>query len=134
MKNLMCSVVLTVLLSGLAGGSLDAAEKWPGVDEAVVKRIAREQGRAERPPLIPSAEGDLQLFMFLLAGAVGGLLYGGFPGFLRARTGAHEVISTIMLNNIAILFVRWLVTSQDPVVLRDPNSSVPRTRPVASTG
>jgi simple sugar transport system permease protein len=49
------------------------------------------------------------------------------------KTGAHEVISTIMLNNIAILFVRWVVNSQDPVVLRDPTQSVPRTEPVADS-
>jgi ABC-type cobalt transport system substrate-binding protein len=56
--------------------SLSAAEKWPGVDEAVVNRIAREHGRDEHPSLIPTAEGDLQLFMFLMAGTVGGFVAG----------------------------------------------------------
>jgi simple sugar transport system permease protein len=37
------------------------------------------------------------------------------------------VITTIMLNNIAVLIVRWLVTSQDPLILRDTTASVPRT-------
>ncbi|NTV65012.1 MAG: ABC transporter permease, partial [Oscillochloris sp.] len=37
----------------------------------------------------------------LAAGAVGGALWGGLPGFLKARTGAHEVITTIMLNYVA---------------------------------
>jgi general nucleoside transport system permease protein len=46
---------------------------------------------------------------------------------LKAKTGAHEVIVTIMLNNIAILIVRWLVNSQDPVILRDEGASVART-------
>lgn len=77
--------------------------------------------------------GILAIPCVLLAGWVGGLGYGAFPGWLRARTGAHEVISTIMLNNIAILFVRWLVNSQDPVVLRDTKSSVPQTEAVASS-
>jgi ABC-type uncharacterized transport system permease subunit len=63
----------------------------------------------------------------MLAGIVGGGLYGFIPGVLKARTGAHEVIVTIMLNNIAILFVRWMVGSRDPVVLRDMSASVPRT-------
>jgi simple sugar transport system permease protein len=34
---------------------------------------------------------------------------GFIPGFLRARTGAHEVITTIMLNYIAVLFVQFLL-------------------------
>ena len=38
----------------------------------------------------------------LLAGAATGALYGAIPGALKARTGAHEVITTIMLNFIAI--------------------------------
>jgi len=82
---------------------------------------------------VGASPGIIAIPFVLFAGLVGGMLYGGFPGWLRARTGAHEVISTIMLNNIAILFVRWLVNSQDPVVLRDPDSSVPRTRPVAAS-
>jgi general nucleoside transport system permease protein len=71
--------------------------------------------------------GILLIPIVLLAGIVGGGLYGFIPGALKARTGAHEVIVTIMLNNIAILFVRWMVSSQDPVILRDMSASVPRT-------
>jgi ABC-type cobalt transport system substrate-binding protein len=69
-------LVLLVLSAALMGGSASAAEKWPGIDEAVVNKIAREQGRPERPSLIPAAEGDLQLFMFLVAGVVGGFVAG----------------------------------------------------------
>lgn len=65
-----------LLLGGLAVGDASAGEKWPGVDDAVVNRIAREHGREERPSLILAAEGDLQLFMFLMAGAVGGFVGG----------------------------------------------------------
>jgi len=65
-----------LLLGGLAVGDASAGEKWLGVDDAVVNRIAREHGREERPSLIPAAEGDLQLFMFLMAGAVGGFAAG----------------------------------------------------------
>ncbi|MDQ2648032.1 MAG: ABC transporter permease [Actinomycetota bacterium] len=66
----------------------------------------------------------------ILAGALGGGLWGGIPGVLKARTGAHEVIVTIMLNSIAVLYVRWLVSSSDPLILRDTGASVPRTAPV----
>ncbi len=37
----------------------------------------------------------------LAIGILGGALYGFIPGYLKAKTGAHEVIVTIMLNNIA---------------------------------
>ena len=67
------------------------------------------------------------MIIVLAAGVVGGGLYGAIPGALKARTGAHEVITTIMLNSIAILYVRWMVGSQDPVILRDMSASVPRT-------
>jgi len=71
--------------------------------------------------------GVVAVPVLLLAGIVAGGLWGGIPGALKARTGAHEVIVTIMLNAIALLYVRWLVSSQDPLILRDPGASVPRT-------
>jgi simple sugar transport system permease protein len=71
--------------------------------------------------------GPIAIPIIIAAGAIGGGIWGGIPGVLKARTGAHEVIVTIMLNNIAVLYVRWLVNSQDPLLLRDPGASVPRT-------
>lgn len=71
--------------------------------------------------------GAVAIPLLLLAGIVAGGVWGGIPGALKARTGAHEVIVTIMLNAIALLYVRWLVSSQDPVILRDPGATVPRT-------
>jgi hypothetical protein len=65
-----------VLLGVLGSGPLHAGEKWPGVDEAVVNRIAQEHGREARAPLINTGEGDLQLFAFLMAGALGGFVAG----------------------------------------------------------
>ncbi len=77
MINLFRVVLVCALFTcSVAVGALYAADKWPGVDEAVVNRIAREHGREDRPPLIPTAEGDLQLFMFLMAGTVGGFIAG----------------------------------------------------------
>ena len=69
----------------------------------------------------------------LLAGTLGGALYGLIPGVLKVRTGAHEVITTIMLNNIALLVVRWLVNSSDPRILRDPDASVARGSTISDT-
>jgi simple sugar transport system permease protein len=71
--------------------------------------------------------GPILVPIMLLSGVLGGGIWGAIPGFLKARTGAHEVIVTIMLNNISILFIRWMVGSRDPVILRDMTASVPRT-------
>ena len=48
----------------------------------------------------------LHLLLVLVAGIVGGALWGGLVGLLKARTGAHEVILTIMFNYIALYFLR----------------------------
>ena len=45
----------------------------------------------------------------LLAGALGGALWGFIPGWLKATTGAHEVINTIMMNYIAFRLSEWLL-------------------------
>jgi simple sugar transport system permease protein len=44
-----------------------------------------------------------------LGGAAAAALWGAIPGYLRARTGAHEVINTIMMNYIAFRLTDWLV-------------------------
>jgi simple sugar transport system permease protein len=79
------------------------------------------------------APAIIAVLAVLLAGVIGGGLYGAVPGFLKARLGAHEVITTIMLNAIAVLYVRWMVSSSDPLILRDPAASVPRTRPLPAS-
>ena len=59
----------------------------------------------------------LHLVVALVAGLAGGALWGFIPGILKARTGAHEVITTIMLNYTAGLFLTWLILQkgvQDP--------------------
>jgi ABC-type cobalt transport system substrate-binding protein len=53
-----------------------SSEKWTGVDESVVQKIAKEQGREVREPLINTDQGDLLLFAFLTAGAIGGFAAG----------------------------------------------------------
>lgn len=44
-----------------------------------------------------------------LGGALAAALWGAIPGYLRAKTGAHEVINTIMMNYIAFRLADWLV-------------------------
>lgn len=45
----------------------------------------------------------------ILAGMVAGALYGAIPGALKAYTGAHEVVTTIMLNYIAEQTVSYVI-------------------------
>jgi len=54
----------------------EKAAAWAGVDETVVEKTAREAGRPPREPLINTDHGDLLLFCFLLAGAIGGFILG----------------------------------------------------------
>ncbi|MFF2395226.1 ABC transporter permease [Nocardia sp. NPDC058114] len=53
----------------------------------------------------------LHVPLALLAGALAGGLLGTIPGVLKAKTGAHEVISSIMLNNIATYFLLWALST-----------------------
>jgi simple sugar transport system permease protein len=52
----------------------------------------------------------------VLVGATGGALYGMIPGALKAFTGAHEVVSTIMLNSLAAFVIVGLVNDVFKIV------------------
>lgn len=52
----------------------------------------------------------LHILIALAAGTIGGGLWGFIPGILKARTGAHEVIVTIMLNSVASKLLEWSVS------------------------
>jgi len=69
----------------------------------------------------------LHVLVALLGAALGGGLLGGLVGALKARTGAHEVIVTIMLNYIALSFLTWLI--KQPGV-HDPNRTDAISKPV----
>jgi ABC-type uncharacterized transport system permease subunit len=51
----------------------------------------------------------LLLPMVLLGGMVGGSVWAGIAGVLKATVGAHEVVTTIMLNYVAQWFLRYLI-------------------------
>jgi len=59
--------------------------------------------RVELPPVI-------HFVVAIVAAIVGAALVGAFVGFLKARTGANEVITTIMLNYIIVSFFNFLLT------------------------
>lgn len=65
----------------------------------------------------------VSLPLALLAGMVGGLVWGFIPGALKAFTGAHEVVTTIMLNYVALAVIAWAISGP----LRGANVTFART-------
>ena len=53
----------------------------------------------------------IAIILVMIFGLIGGALWAFIPGFLKARVGASEVITTIMLNFIAAQFVFFLVSN-----------------------
>lgn len=51
----------------------------------------------------------VHLPLVIIAGFIGGAVWGFIPGFLKARTGAHEVIVTIMLNYTAYRLIEFIL-------------------------
>ncbi|KKK05358.1 ABC transporter permease [Micromonospora sp. HK10] len=72
----------------------------------------------------------VHLLVALIAGALGGALWGFIPGILKARTGAHEVINTIMLNYVAVYFLSWIIIQSG---VQNPNRSDAISKPVESS-
>jgi ABC-type uncharacterized transport system permease subunit len=72
----------------------------------------------------------VHLPLAILAGFLGGAVWGFIPGFLRARTGAHEVIITIMLNQVALRLLDYLLRGD---VFRRPGRTDPISKPVEDT-
>lgn len=73
----------------------------------------------------------VHMLVALLGGVVGGALWAGIAGVLKARTGAHEVILTIMLNYVAFYLVSWMLRT--PGLLQAPGSSNPKTPAMKET-
>ncbi|MDO8338331.1 MAG: ABC transporter permease [Microcella sp.] len=70
----------------------------------------------------------IHLVVALVVGIIGGALWGGIVGLLKARTGAHEVIVTIMLNYIAFYLVSFLLRT--PGALQAPGQNNPKSGPM----
>ena len=68
----------------------------------------------------------LHLLLVLAGGFVGGALWGGIAGFLKARFDANEIIITIMMNYLGILLVSFLVNGP----LKDTSGLVPQPQTV----
>jgi ABC-type uncharacterized transport system permease subunit len=66
----------------------------------------------------------IHLIAAVLAGIIGASLLGALVGVLKARTGAHEVIVTIMLNYVAFYLLLFLLRT--PGALQAPGSTNPK--------
>jgi len=72
------------------------------------------------------------ILLCVVAATVAGALWAGIAGFLKATVGAHEVISTIMLNWIAIWVAEWLFGDGGPLQ-NSSNPSVPVSNDIADS-
>ena len=81
--------------------------------------IALGLGDLPRPILLP---------LVLVAGMVGGGIWGAIPGALKAYLGVNEILSTIMLNIVAVQFVTYLLRGPliDPE--QDAAGRIPQTK------
>lgn len=73
----------------------------------------------------------VHLIVALIAGLAAGAIWAGIAGLLKARTGAHEVIVTIMLNYVALYLVMWMLNT--PGLLQAPGSNNPTTPAMRET-
>ena len=70
----------------------------------------------------------LHMLVAMAAGIAAGALWAGIAGLLKATTGAHEVIVTIMLNYVAFYLLSYLLAT--PGLLQAPGSANPKTPPM----
>lgn len=76
----------------------------------------------------PEGPALLVVPLGFLAGAAGGAVWGGIPGFLKARFNVNEILSTVMMNQIAVQGMNFLLLGPliDPVQL-ERASRIPQT-------
>ena len=72
--------------------------------------------------------GPLQLILGVLVGMAAAALWAGIAGLLKARTGAHEVIVTIMLNYVGFYLLFYALSSQS--LLQAPGTVNPKSLPM----
>ncbi|HYI66758.1 MAG TPA: ABC transporter permease [Candidatus Limnocylindrales bacterium] len=85
-------------------------------------------GSAAVGAAVAQTPGFVAIPVAILAGALLGAAWGFIPGALKAWTGAHEVVTTIMLNFIAGAIIGYLITGP----LEAPGFSFSRTGPLGS--
>lgn len=76
---------------------------------------------------LPAAPGFIVVPLALVVGALGGAFWGGLAGWLKARFNVNEILSTVMMNVIAVQLMNFLL--RGPLI--DPNqmsaAAIPQT-------
>jgi len=77
---------------------------------------------------LPDWPGWIVIMFAMIAGFIGGAIWGGIPGVLKARFNVNEILSTIMMNQIAVQAMNFLLIGPliDPVQL-ERASRIPQT-------
>jgi len=73
--------------------------------------------------------GFLALIIGLVVGLLVGAMWASIAALLKTTRGVHEVITTIMLNNIALGIIWWMVTPGGPAAYKN-TSQIPMTGPI----
>lgn len=73
----------------------------------------------------------LHIPLCIIAGFIGGGLWGLLAGWLKVRFGASEIITTVMLNTIAIYFIEFMVT--DPARMMEPGGVSGQSSPLPAS-
>jgi ABC-type uncharacterized transport system permease subunit len=76
------------------------------------------------PPIV-------HMLLAIGAAVVTGTIWGLIPAYLRAYRGVNEVVTTIMMNYVAIYFVSWMV--HEPQPMAEPGSFFPMSKSIAPT-
>lgn len=76
----------------------------------------------------PSLPGWLMIVAAMIAGMIGGSVWGGIPGVLKAYFNVNEILSTVMMNAIAVQLMNFFLTGSmmDPAQA-DVASQIPQT-------
>jgi ABC-type uncharacterized transport system permease subunit len=73
----------------------------------------------------------IHMVVAIIGGMIGGALWAGLVGLLKARTGANEVITTIMLNYVGFYLISYLLRT--PGALQAPGSNNPKSPAMKDT-
>ncbi len=80
---------------------------------------------------LPGLPWIIHLPLALFAGMLGGAIWAAIPGYLKGKTGAHEVINTIMMNYIAFRFAEYMLDVGGPMSRGDGRPVSPEIAPSA---
>lgn len=98
---------IPLLLAGVGLVLALRANFWNiGAEGQILAGAVAASGLALFVPL----PAPLMVPAMFLAGFLGGALWGLVPALLKVRLGVNEIITTLMMNYVALYLVRWLIT------------------------